>query len=81
MIPDTRNTSSPYVDWGISFLKNRRERAASLDSLARNYLLFTLVLFLLAGGVFALWNAWLLNVYQPADWPGCWGSCSERGQL
>ena len=60
------------MDWGIS-LKNRRERGGLFGLLARNYLLFTLVLLLLAGGVFALWNAWLLNVYQPADWPGLLG--------
>ena len=49
------------MDWGIS-LKNRRERGGLFGLLARNYLLFTLVLLLLAG---VLSTALLALLYRP----------------
>lgn len=36
----------------------------------RSYLLFTLTLLLIAGGVFCLWNFSLDRAYQPSDWDG-----------
>lgn len=38
--------------------------------LARNYLLFTLALMLLAGGVYMLWSYKLEKVYAETDWSG-----------
>ncbi len=51
-------------------MKSKRNRApGSLFALlARSFLLFTLTLLLIAGGVFLLWNWWLGRLYQPTDW-------------
>ena len=36
--------------------------------LARCFLLFTLSLLAITGGLFLLWNAWLNHLYQPINW-------------
>ena len=51
-------------------MKNKREPGSLFALLARSFLLFTLTLLLIAGGVFLLWNWWLGALYQPADWLG-----------
>ena len=38
--------------------------------LTRGYVLFTLLLLALGGGVFLLWNAWLTAPYRASDWTG-----------
>lgn len=49
-------------------MKNKTLRGSLFGLLARSYLLFTLVLLLITGGVFSLWNAWLGNLYRSVDW-------------
>lgn len=49
-------------------MKNKPLRGSLFGLLAKNYLLFTLTLLAIAGGVFILWNTWLGFLYQPADW-------------
>ena len=51
-------------------MKSKREPGSLFLLLARSYLLFTLTLLVIAGGVFLLWNWWLGRLYQPADWRG-----------
>lgn len=49
-------------------MKNKPLRGSLFSLLAKNYLLFTLTLLAIAGGVFVLWNTWLGWLFQPADW-------------
>ena len=49
-------------------MKNKTLRGSLFGLLARSYLLFTLVLLLITGGVFSLWNAWLGDLYRSVDW-------------
>ena len=49
-------------------MKNKPLRGSLFGLLAKNYLLFTLTLLAIGGGVFVLWNIWLGSLYQPADW-------------
>jgi len=49
-------------------LKNRRKTGSLFALLAKNYLLFALVLLLLAACVYALWNARVDRLYQGSDW-------------
>lgn len=51
-------------------MKNRRRSGSLFALLARTYLLFTLTLLAIVGGVFCLWNAWLTAPYRPVDWDG-----------
>jgi len=49
-------------------LKNKRQSGSLFGLLARNYLLFALVLLALAAGVYALWNARMDQLYSSTDW-------------
>ena len=51
-------------------MKNRKVSGSLFSLLARNYLLFTLTLLMIAGAVFCLWNARLSQLFQPVDWAG-----------
>ena len=51
-------------------MKNKPASGSLFGLLVRNYLLFTLTLLAIAGGIFFLWDRWLAQLYQPADWPG-----------
>lgn len=51
-------------------MKNKPVPGSLFGLLVRNYLLFTLTLLAIAGGIFLLWNSWLDRLYQPADWTG-----------
>lgn len=49
----------------------RKRLSGSLFSLlTRGYVLFTLLLLVLGGAVFLLWNAWLSAPYRLSDWEG-----------
>lgn len=49
-------------------MKNRTREGSLFGLLTRNYLLFTLTLLLIAGGVFYLWDIRIDALYQPAQW-------------
>lgn len=49
-------------------MKNNLLRGSLFGLLAKNYLLFTLTLLSIGGGVFLLWDAWLDTIYRPVDW-------------
>ena len=49
-------------------MKNKASSGTLFRLLVRSYLLFTLTLLLIAGGVFCLWNFSLDRAYQPSDW-------------
>lgn len=49
-------------------MKNKTLRGSLFGLLTRSYLLFTLVLLLITGVVFSLWNAWLGGLYRSVDW-------------
>lgn len=49
-------------------MKSRTKSGSLFGLLTRNYLLFTLVLLLIAGGVYLAWNAKLDSVYAETDW-------------
>ena len=49
-------------------MKNKTLRGSLFGLLARSYLLFTLVLLLITGGVFSLWNAWMGGLYRSVNW-------------
>lgn len=49
-------------------MKNDRKSGRLFPLLARSYLLFTLVLLLIAGFVYLLWSARLDSVYAESDW-------------
>ena len=51
-------------------MKSKPVPGSLFGLLVRNYLLFTLTLLLIAGGIFLLWNAWLDRLFRPADWSG-----------
>ncbi len=51
-------------------MKNKRLSGSLFGLLARNYLLFTLTLLLIAAAVFALWSWRLDGLLQPVDWEG-----------
>ena len=51
-------------------MKNKRLSGSLFGLLARNYLLFTLTLLLIAAAVFALWAWRLATLLQPVDWEG-----------
>ena len=51
-------------------MKNKRLSGSLFGLLARNYLLFTLTLLLIAAAVFALWSWRLDGLLQPVDWAG-----------
>lgn len=51
-------------------MKNKSVPGSLFGLLVRNYLLFTLTLLVIAGGIFLLWNNRLDRLYQPADWTG-----------
>ena len=51
-------------------MKNKPVSGSLFGLLVRNYLLFTLTLLTIAGGIFLLWNLSLERLYQPADWAG-----------
>ncbi len=49
-------------------MKNKRGAGSLFGLLARNYLLFTLTLLLIAGGIYLLWNSQLDRAFESADW-------------
>ena len=49
-------------------MKNNLLRGSLFGLLAKNYLLFTLTLLAIGGGVFLLWNTWLDQIYRPVNW-------------
>ncbi|MCI7473151.1 MAG: HAMP domain-containing histidine kinase [Clostridiales bacterium] len=51
-------------------MKNRPVPGSLFGLLVRNYLLFTLTLLVIAGGIFCLWDQQLTRLYQPPDWAG-----------
>ena len=51
-------------------MKSKPVPGSLFGLLVRNYLLFTLTLLFIAGGIFLLWNAWLDRLFRPADWSG-----------
>lgn len=51
-------------------MKSKPVPGSLFGLLVRNYLLFTLTLLLIAGGIFLLWNTWLDRLFRPADWSG-----------
>ena len=51
-------------------MKSKPVPGSLFGLLVRNYLLFTLTLLAITGGIFLLWNLWLERLYQPADWAG-----------
>ena len=51
-------------------MKSKPVPGSLFSLLVRNYLLFTLTLLLIAGGIFLLWNTWLDRLFRPADWSG-----------
>lgn len=51
-------------------MKNKPVPGSLFGLLVRNYLLFTLTLLVIAGGIFCLWDQRLARLYQPADWAG-----------
>lgn len=51
-------------------MKNKASSGTLFRLLVRSYLLFTLTLLLIAGGVFCLWNLSLDRAYQSSDWDG-----------
>ena len=51
-------------------MKNKSVPGSLFGLLVRNYLLFTLTLLVIVGGIFSLWDQWLTRLYQPADWAG-----------
>ena len=48
-------------------MKNKRTGRSLFGLLAKNYLLFTLTLFLIAGGLYYLWDVQINRLYQPVD--------------
>lgn len=49
-------------------MKNKKNLGSLFRLLARSYLLFTLTLLLIAGGIFLLWNNYLSSYYALSDW-------------
>lgn len=49
-------------------MKNKASSGTLFRLLVRSYLLFTLTLLLIAGGIFCLWNVSLDRAYQSSDW-------------
>ena len=50
-------------------MKSKKKLSGSLFGLlARSYLLFTLTLLIIAGGIFLLWNNYLASFYALSDW-------------
>lgn len=49
-------------------MKNKRKAGSLFGLLSRNYLLFTMTLLAIAGGLYLAWNSYLDRLYQPADW-------------
>lgn len=49
-------------------MKNKKKCGSLFGLLTRNYLLFTLVVLAIAGGVYHLWSAQLDRFYQDTDW-------------
>lgn len=49
-------------------MKNKKLRGSLFGLLTRSYLLFTLSLLVIAGGIFLLWNNYLASFYNPSDW-------------
>ena len=49
-------------------MKNEKTSGSLFGLLARNYLLFTLTLLVIAGCVFSLWSHWLGEIYEMTDW-------------
>lgn len=49
-------------------MKNNKRSGSLFRLLARSYLLFTLTLLIIAGGIFSLWNHYLNSIYVPSDW-------------
>jgi len=49
-------------------LKNNKRSGSLFRLLARSYLLFTLTLLMISGGIFSLWNHYLNSSYVPSDW-------------
>ena len=54
-------------------MKNKRLPGSLFGLLVRNYLLFTLTLLAIAGGVFCLWNASVSRLYRFTDWDALMG--------
>lgn len=51
-------------------MKNKKFSGSLFSLLARNYLLFTLTLLIMAGAVFCLWDWRLSQLFQSVDWDG-----------
>ena len=51
-------------------MKSKPVPGSLFSLLVRNYLLFTLTLLVIAGGLFRLWDKQLERLYQPPDWAG-----------
>lgn len=51
-------------------MKNKKLSGSLFGLLARSYLLFTLTLLAIAGGIFLLWNNYLASFYATSDWTG-----------
>lgn len=51
-------------------MKSKPVPGSLFSLLVRNYLLFTLTLLVIAGGIFRLWDKQLERLYQPPDWAG-----------
>lgn len=49
-------------------MKNKTSSKSLFHLLTRSYLLFTLTLLVIAGGIFLLWNDYLASFYAPSDW-------------
>ncbi len=49
-------------------MKNNKRSGSLFRLLARSYLLFTLTLLMISGGIFSLWNHYLNSSYVPSDW-------------
>lgn len=49
-------------------MKNKKNSGSLFGLLARSYLLFTLTLLVIAGGIFLLWNNYLASFYALSDW-------------
>ena len=49
-------------------MKSNKNSGSLFRLLARSYLLFTLTLLIIVGGIFTLWNHYLNSLYAPSDW-------------
>ena len=60
-------------------MKRKEDRLFSL--LVKNYLLFTLVLLLLAGGIYWVWDRQFERLLTPVDWDALlWDPALEQGR-